>query len=217
MVDGVSTVSSMIAVGRRPATRRDLGAIGALLALFLGTLALSVVSVPTEAGAAPTKETRKEARKRWSMTRMGRPNMVPEREGTFGRPLTAAAVKKLFGGKTWLWQGGGGYLDPNGSFVAVVGTDAASGTYAEGKWEVNDKGQLCHTEEWRSRSGTSNASTCYTHHAWGGSIYQRKEPGGAWYVFRHAPARNGDPVHNLVQGNRIADQVRQVQTAVASR
>ena len=216
MVDDVGTVSFPVSGSRRrPTKRRDARAAAALLASCVGVAALTVVSVAAE--AAPAKETRKEARKRWSMTGMGRPTMVPEREGTHGRPLKAEAVRKLFSGKTWLWQGGGGYLDPSGSFVAVVGTDAASATYAEGKWEVNDKGQLCHTEDWRSRSGTSNASTCYTHHSWGNAIYQRKDPTGPWYVFRHARSRSGDPANNLVQGNRIADQVRQVQAAVASR
>lgn len=214
MVDDISTVSPLAATERRrPSTGHNRGAVAALLATALGVAALTVVSIPSPAEAAPSKETRK----RWSPTRMGRPNMVPEREGTHGRPLKAEAVRKLFSGKTWLWQGGGGYLDPDGRFIAVVGTDAASGAYAEGKWEVNEKGQLCHSEEWRSRSGSSNASTCYTHHAWGNGIYQRKDPDGTWYVFRHARSRNTDPANNLVQGNRIADQVRQVQTAVASR
>jgi hypothetical protein len=210
MIDDVGTILPIgLCRSRRPAVQRGLGAVAAIL----GLLSFSAIAISSAADAAPSKETRK----RWSMTRMGRPNMVPEREGTHGRPMAAAEVRKLFSGKTWLWQGGGGYLDPSGSFIGVVGNDAATGAYAEGKWEVNDKGQLCHSEEWNSRSGKSNATTCYSHHSWGKAIYQRKEPDGAWYVFQSARARKADPANNLVQGNRIIDQVRQVQPTIASR
>jgi hypothetical protein len=134
-----------------------------------------------------------------------------------GRPMTAVELRKLFGGKTWLWSDGGGYMDPSGRFYAAVGSTRATGSFARGIWATDDKGRMCFEGRWKARTGSNSAKTCFIHHVKGAEIYQRRQSDGEWYVFKHAEVQQNDEFNKIVTGNRISEQFGQVRAALASR
>lgn len=140
---------------------------------------------------------------------------VPK-EVASGRPMSATELRRLYSGKTWLWESGGGYMDPNGRFDAVTGSDRKRATVANGKWSTSNKGRMCFQGLWKTAAGKSRSETCFTHYVWGDAIYQRREPGGTWYAFKRSPVEEADEFNKLVEGNRIADQMRSQQAAQSS-
>ncbi len=138
-------------------------------------------------------------------------------ESPGGRPMSAAELRKLYSGNTWLWSNGGGYMDPSGRFYAAVGSKRATGSFARGTWATNGKGRMCFQGRWTAQAGSNPARTCFTHHVKGDEIYQRREPDGAWYVFKHAEAQQSDEFNKIVSGNKISEQFGQVRAALASR
>jgi len=123
------------------------------------------------------------------------------------KPLSAARLADLFGGKTWQWSDGGGYFGMDRVFI---GTTRSGGTvsHAAGRWRVTNKGLLCLRAAWRAGAAAPvSSTTCFEHVERGGDIYQRKVGGGDWYVFKHAPTKTDDEFNKLVPGNRLpADQ-----------
>ncbi|WP_052002673.1 DUF995 domain-containing protein [Microvirga sp. BSC39] len=164
--------------------------------MVLGAACLSGMAIVCAADAKPAK------------------GAAPE---TGGRPMNAVELRKLFGGKTWLWSNGGGYMDPSGRFYAAVGSKPATGSFARGTWTTDDNGRMCFAGRWRVQTGSKSARTCFTHRVKGAEIYQRREPDGAWYVFKHSETQQSDEFNKIVAGNRISEQFGQVRAAVASR
>jgi hypothetical protein len=69
---------------------------------------------------------------------------------------------------------------------------------------------------WTNRKGKAPANTCFGHHKVGNTIYQRRQPNGGWYVFRHAPARAGDEFLKLAPADGVTAKalaLKQVLTA----
>ena len=121
-----------------------------------------------------------------------------------GRAMSASELRQIYSGKTWVWPAGGGYMAPSGSFVGVTGKGTARASYVRGAWQVGGKGRMCFGGVWTVGSKRMRGQTCFSHREAGGTIYQRKEPSGAWYVFKHSPARRGDEFRKLVSGNRVS-------------
>lgn len=165
--------------------------------MIFGTVCLSGIAAVSATDAKPTKG-----------TASGAPG---------GRPMTAAELRKLFSGKTWLWSNGGGYMDPSGRFYAAVGSKRATGSFARGTWATDGKGRMCFEGRWKAQTGSNSAKTCFTHYVKGAEICQRREPHGDWYVFKHAEAQQSDEFNKIVSGNRISEQFGQVRAALASR
>jgi hypothetical protein len=128
-----------------------------------------------------------------------------------GRPMTPGELRDLYSGKTWMWANGGGYMDPSGRFRAVAGKD-----YARGTWQASGGGRMCFGGLWTSGTKRSQGRTCFSHRVLGDTIYQRKEPSGTWYAFKHSPVRGTDEFSKLVEGDRISDQLKQVQAALSA-
>jgi hypothetical protein len=177
--------------------RHQLGFSHLRKLMILGAVCLSGVAIIGAADAKPAK------------------GAAPGAPG--GRPMTAAELRKLYSGKTWLWSNGGGYMDPSGRFYAAVGSKRATGSLARGTWATVGMGRMCFEGRWQAQTGSNSARTCFTHHVKGAEIYQRREPDGAWYVFRHAEAQHSDEFNKIVSGNRISEQFGQVRAALASR
>ncbi|UVF18440.1 DUF995 domain-containing protein [Microvirga terrae] len=177
--------------------RHQLGFSHLRKLMILGVVCLSGIATAGAADAKPTKGAASEA--------------------PGGRPMTAAELRKLYGGKTWLWSNGGGYMDPSGRFYAAVGTKRATGSLARGTWATDGKGRMCFEGRWKTQTGSNSARTCFTHYVNGAEIYQRRAPRGAWYVFKHAEAQQNDEFNKIVTGNRIAEQFGQIRAALASR
>lgn len=147
-------------------------------------------------------------------SKSGSRSAVPK-EVAGGRPMSATELRRLYSGKTWLWENGGGYLDPSGRFDAVSGSGSAHATVTNGKWSTSNKGRMCFQGAWKTKAGKSRSETCFTHYVSGDAIYQRREPGGAWYAFKRSPADEADEFSKVVDGNRIAAQIRPQQAVQA--
>lgn len=116
-------------------------------------------------------------------------------------PLSAWELKILYGGKTWLWPTGGGYLAEDRTFSAWV-DDGGSITTAKGKWLVTDRGRLCFEAVWGAGKTASTLTNCFLHVQADGTIYQRNADNGEWYVFKHAAPEPTDEFQKLVAGNQ---------------
>lgn len=118
-------------------------------------------------------------------------------------PLTAYELLRLYGGKTWMWSSGGGYLDKERSFVGWVESDGVR-TDAAGQWRITDNGRLCIEARWGSGADAADVNSCFLHaQSADGTIYQRSMPDGDWYVFKHAKTEDTDEYLKLVLGNQV--------------
>lgn len=132
-------------------------------------------------------------------------------------PLSAYELYRIYGDKTWVWNTGGGrFLDDGRRFVAWV-NDKGKQSFAEGKWVVDDLGQLCMRATWTNAEGAARASTCFGHRKIGNTIYQRRQPDGKWYVFRHASVRGDDEFRKLVPMDSVSDKARDLKQVLLSQ
>ena len=124
--------------------------------------------------------------------------------GPGATPLSAFELLHLYGGRSWDWGDGAGYFatDAARSFTAYSGD-----TKAVGHWSITDRGRLCFSAVWKSPTSAVPAQTCFLHVAVNGTIYQRKLPDGAWYIFRHARPAPSDEARKLVLKNLVSAQL----------
>ncbi|PDS80905.1 DUF995 domain-containing protein [Rhizobium sp. L43] len=119
-------------------------------------------------------------------------------------PLSAYELYRIYGDKTWTWDTGGGrFFDEGRRFVAWTDNKGKQ-SFAEGRWVVDDLGQLCMRATWTNAEGAARASTCFGHRKIGNTIYQRRQPDGNWYVFRHASVRGDDEFRKLVPMDTVS-------------
>jgi hypothetical protein len=118
-------------------------------------------------------------------------------------PLTAYELLLLYGGKTWMWSTGGGYMDKDRGFVGWV-EDGGVRTDATGRWRITDNGRLCIEARWSTGSDATDGNTCFLHaRSADGTIHQRSTRNGEWYVFKHATTQETDEYLKLVLGNQV--------------
>lgn len=113
-------------------------------------------------------------------------------------PMVASQLFVLYRDKSWQWTDGAGRMSgKDRRFTAWI--DGAKGkSWAEGRWLVTDAGLMCIKANWHSAEGIFPGKTCFAHRMASGTIYQKQEPDGAWYVFRHADGREDDEAKKLV-------------------
>ncbi|WP_265516750.1 DUF995 domain-containing protein [Nitratireductor luteus] len=120
------------------------------------------------------------------------------------RVMTGVELYMLYRGKSWQWSDGAGHMQDEGRVFKAwsgSGTDAA---WAEGRWIVTDTGKLCLQADWHSQADTFGGRTCFSHRTDGQAIFQKKEPSGEWYVFRHAELQEGDEFTKLVRQDLVS-------------
>jgi len=118
-------------------------------------------------------------------------------------PVTAYELLVLFGGKTWLWPTGGGYMARDRTFTAWV-EEGGARTFGDGRWLVTDAGRLCLEARWGEGKQATSSTTCFQHmQTVDGTIYQRSTDGGDWYVFKHAVENPTDEFNKLTAGNLV--------------
>ncbi|MGN7753462.1 DUF995 domain-containing protein [Sinorhizobium sp. 22678] len=125
---------------------------------------------------------------------------VPEK----ARTMTGVELYMIFQDKTWKWESGAGRMDREGRAFRAWAQSATGESWAEGRWSVNDRGQLCLTAVWHSQGAAARDKTCFSHRTLDGTIYQKREPSGDWYVFRHAKTQAGDEFNRLVREDLVA-------------
>ncbi|MDX0480515.1 DUF995 domain-containing protein [Sinorhizobium medicae] len=146
---------------------------------------------------------------------------VPEE----ARAMTGVELYMIFRGKSWKWESGAGRMEGEGRVFRAWVQPGSGETWAEGRWSVNDRGQLCLSAVWHSQNATVSDKTCFSHRTLDGTIYQKREPAGDWYVFKHAKRRADDEFNRLVDEDlvdpklpmvkeRLTDQVNQTKDSV---
>ena len=80
-------------------------------------------------------------------------------------------------------------------------------SWAEGRWLVTDAGRMCLKANWHSDQGVFPGRTCFSHRIGDGTIYQKREPDGQWYVFRHANSREDDEAKKLVSADLVSSRI----------
>ncbi len=130
------------------------------------------------------------------------------------RPMTAFELYQLYRDKSWQWPDGAGRMqDANRQFSAWV--DGAKGqSWAEGRWTVDDAGRLCFDATWHAASGKFPAKTCFLHRVLDKTIYQKRESGGAWFVFRHGTPNEADEAQKLVASDLVSQRLSVVKTTL---
>jgi Protein of unknown function (DUF995) len=124
-----------------------------------------------------------------------------------GVPVGTEDLYKLYRDKTWFWPNGAAYFASNGQFDAWSQSSGET-AYAKGRWWVNYLGGMCFKAAWHTKSGTKTSLTCFSHRKDGRALYQKKEQGGDWFVFRSSPDRADDEFRSLEDGNLIASDLR---------
>ena len=128
------------------------------------------------------------------------------------RPMSAPELYLLFRDKTWVWSDGAGRFDDEGRhFTARSGTGNTT-AWAQGRWTVTDDGRLCLNAEWHMVSGVHANKTCFRHKRNGGTIYQKKEPSGAWYIFKHSVPTENDEFKKLVAENLVSPDLATIKS-----
>ena len=123
------------------------------------------------------------------------------------RPMTAVELHALYANESWRWCNGAGYMQDEGRVFKGWSGSGDDATWALGRWTVTDTGRMCLKAEWHNQSGTYNDDTCFRHMTDGQTIYQRKEPSGSWYVFRHAEPLESDEFAKLVSEDLVSEKL----------
>ncbi|YCI04783.1 DUF995 domain-containing protein [Ensifer sp. D2-11] len=126
-------------------------------------------------------------------------------------PLTHAELYQLYGQKSWIWKEGAGYFSVQARRFTAWSKENGKPSYGVGRWFITGPGKLCFRAEWHARGGSAPATTCFSHAKRGGVIYQRREPDGAWYVFKNARVRPDDEFTKLRRGNYVGASLNRIE------
>ena len=133
------------------------------------------------------------------------------------RAMTGVELYELYRDRSWQWSDGAGLMETEGRrFAAIVKSEDETG-WAEGRWIVTDSGRFCFDAEWQMPNGTFLDKTCFRHLLHEGTIYQRKEPAGDWYVFRHAEPATVDEFNKLVRQDLVSSDLEAVKAVTSAR
>lgn len=162
----------------------------------IGTMLLSVALVATNA---------------WPIGAIAQPfNGLPKHT----TPLAAQEVRALYSDKTWQWEAGGGrFMAKNREFIAYSEKGGVP-TIAKGRWEVTDRGRLCMVATWITKEGQSKARSCFKLVRDRGTIYQRREPDGKWYILRTFKPKPDDEFHKLVAEDTITPNIKRLEPSL---
>lgn len=128
------------------------------------------------------------------------------------RPMTGVELYLLYRNKTWTWSDGAGrFDDQDRRFTARTGTGDTT-AWAQGRWTATDDGRLCLNAEWHTVSGVHANKTCFRHKRDHATIYQKKEPSGTWYVFKHAVPAQTDEFKKLVAENLVSPDLASIKS-----
>lgn len=124
------------------------------------------------------------------------------------RAMTALELHDLYRDKTWQWGDGAGRFQEEGRIFRAWSGSGPKASWAVGRWTLTNDGQLCLRAVWHSPGGSSPNKTCFRHMFHDGTVYQKKEPSGAWYVFKHAALDKDDEYRKLVTQDTVSAKVQ---------
>lgn len=125
------------------------------------------------------------------------------------RSLNAGELHALFAGKSWKWQDGAGLMQDKGRIFKAWSGSGDTEAVATGRWSVADSGLFCLKADWKNSSGVYPDTTCFRHKMSGRIIYQKREPDGPWYVFRHSPSRPSDEASRIVADDLVSSKIKE--------
>ena len=132
------------------------------------------------------------------------------------RAMTAPEIYRIYRNKSWRWDNGAGLMKDEGrKFKAWVEGEKGR-TWAEGRWAITETGLMCLVATWHTDDGAFPAKTCFSHRINAGTVYQKREPDGIWYVFRHAEPREDDEVRKLVPVDLVSERLDNIQAALGA-
>jgi len=130
------------------------------------------------------------------------------------RAMTPAELYMLYHDKSWQWADGSGRMESqNRRFTARVDGEKGK-VWAEGRWRITWSGQMCFDAKWHMDEGVFPNKTCFSHRIADGTIYQKREPDGVWYVFRHAGGNKDDEARKLVSNETITSDTEALNLAL---
>jgi hypothetical protein len=126
-------------------------------------------------------------------------------------PLTVQEMLAIYADKTWKWDAGGGrFIAKNRKFIAYS-EEGGKLAIGEGRWEVRNGGHLCMVAVWATKDGKSPARSCFKLVRDRGTIYQRREPKGRWFILRTYRPKPEDEFHKLVSDDIVSPKVQTLQ------
>lgn len=132
-------------------------------------------------------------------------------------PLTAKEMRKIYANKTWQWESGGGRFIAKKRRFLAYSEEGGVPTFAEGSWEVNNEGRLCMVAVWVSREGKAPARSCFRLVRDRGTVYQRREPKGTWFILRTFIPKPEDEARKLVSEDTVSPNVKRLKAALKVR
>jgi uncharacterized protein DUF995 len=130
-------------------------------------------------------------------------------------PLTTEELYRLYNNRSWIWKDGAGYFASKQHAFSAWSKEGGKASYGEGRWFLTQPGKLCFRANWVAKDGQAPALTCFSHRKKGGVIFQKREPGGEWYVFRNNPARKDDEAAKLRGGDRVSSRLAKTKARIA--
>ncbi|URQ75901.1 MAG: DUF995 domain-containing protein [Candidatus Ochrobactrum gambitense] len=122
------------------------------------------------------------------------------------RVMTPFEIYTLYRDKNWQWADGSGQMQiTDRRFTARVDGEKGK-AWAEGRWMITKTGLMCLKADWHTDQGKFPVKTCFSHRIGDGVVYQKREPDGVWYVFRHADGRADDEARKLVSISLSTEQ-----------
>ncbi|MCZ8548493.1 DUF995 domain-containing protein [Mesorhizobium qingshengii] len=125
------------------------------------------------------------------------------------RPMTGAELYMLYRDKSWPWPDGAGRLQTDGRRFTAWSGSGDKASWAVGRWTVSDQGRLCFKAQWHTVSGAYPNTTCFIHKKLGNIVYQKRQPSGDWYVFKHAEPAD-DEFSKLADRDLVSNNLERI-------
>jgi hypothetical protein len=132
------------------------------------------------------------------------------------KPLSNSEIYRIYSHNSWIWKDGAGYFAVSKRQFKAWSGKGRNASVGQGIWFITDPGKLCFRATWYEKGTSFPATTCFSHREKNGVIYQRKEPDGDWYIFKHAPARKGDEITKFRRGDYVSRQLERMMPTMAS-
>lgn len=123
------------------------------------------------------------------------------------KAMSAAELNLLYRDKTWVWSNGAGRLQDKGRIFTGWSGTGSNGSWGQGRWILSDTGLMCLKAKWHGPTETAPNKVCFRHFIDGGTIYQRKEPSGGWYIFKHATPTDSDEFKKLIVEDTVTGEL----------
>ncbi|WP_157808401.1 DUF995 domain-containing protein [Brucella intermedia] len=132
------------------------------------------------------------------------------------RAMTAVEIFKLYRNKSWQWENGAGRMKVAGRHFSAWIDSGEGKSWAEGRWVITHTGQMCLKATWHSANGAAPGSVCFSHRVHDGTVYQKREPDGGWYVFRHSKPQEGDEASKLMTSDLVSERLEGMKAVLSS-